>query len=132
LRVIDAELQELMDVCGACERIRNTRIVASYRAFARQCVLLFLATFPWGIAHDFRLWTIPLTIITAYFMLGLETVAEHIEEPFGLDEDDLDLDVLCETIERTVDQAFLGARAATATALAADGPASASHDGDLS
>ena len=38
--------------------------------------------------------------------MGLETVAEHVEEPFGYDEDDLDLDGLCETIGRTVQEVF--------------------------
>lgn len=106
LRVLDAELLRLMDICGGCERILKTRIVKSYRIFARQCVLIFLGTLPWGIVQDFRIWTIPLTIITAYFMLGMETVAEHVEEPFGYDEDDLDLDSLCNTIATTVDEAM--------------------------
>ncbi len=106
LRVLDAELLRFLDICGGCERILNTRIVKSYRVFARQCVMIFLATLPWGFAHDFRLWTLPLTIISAYFMLGLETVAEHVEEPFGYDDDDLDLESLGETIQRTVNEAF--------------------------
>lgn len=106
LLVLDAELLRLMDICGGCERILKTRIVKSYRVFARQCVLLFLITLPWGLVHDFRIWTFPITIITAYFMLGLETVAEHVEEPFGYDEDDLDLEALCATIGSTVDETF--------------------------
>ncbi|OAI57027.1 hypothetical protein AYO47_08425 [Planctomyces sp. SCGC AG-212-M04] len=104
LRVIDVESRAYLDVCGGCERILNTRVVRSYRTFARQCVALYLLTFPWGIVEAFQWWTIPLTIITAYFMLGLETVAEHIEEPFGFDEDDLNLDAICEAIEKTVQQ----------------------------
>jgi ion channel-forming bestrophin family protein len=106
LRVLDEEARRFLDICGGCERIKNTRLARSYRAFARQCVLLFLATFPWGIAHDFQWWTIPLTAITAYFMIGLETVAEHVEEPFGHDVDDLDLEGLCATIERSVCEIF--------------------------
>jgi putative membrane protein len=102
LRVFDSDLVRLLDVCGGCERILRTRIARSYRAFARQCVLLLLLTLPWGIVHEFRLWTIPMTIIMAYFMLGLEIVAEHVEEPFGYDEDDLDLDALCDTIDDSV------------------------------
>jgi putative membrane protein len=102
LRVIDAELRRYLDICGGCERIYKTRVARSYRVFARQCIFLFLITLPWGIAHDFGYWTIPLTVITAYFMIGLETVAEHVEEPFGYDEDDLDLDGLCLTMERSV------------------------------
>jgi putative membrane protein len=108
LRVIDAELRRYLDICGGCERIYKTRVARSYRVFARQCIFLFLITLPWGIAHDFGYWTIPLTIITAYFMIGLETVAEHVEEPFGYDEDDLDLDGLCETMDRSVQEIIPG------------------------
>ncbi len=39
-------------------------------------------------------------------MLGLETVSEHVEQPFGYDTDDLDLDGLCETIRVTVQEVF--------------------------
>ncbi len=106
LRVIDQDLAKLMDICGGCERIHRTRIVGSYRTFARQCVLLFLLTVPWGIAHDFGWWTVPITIMTSYFMLGLEIVAEHVEEPFGMDEDDLDLDTLCVKIRQSIEEIF--------------------------
>ena len=68
--------------------------------------MLFLATLPWGVTRDFGLWTVLITFISAYFMLGLETVAEHVEEPFGYDEDDLDLDSLCTTIEISVNEVF--------------------------
>ena len=106
LRVLDAEARQFLDICGGCERIRKTRVVRSYRTFARQCVGLYLITFPWGVVDSFRWWTVPLTGIVAYFMLGLETVAEHVEEPFGYDEDDLDLDGLCSTISVTVQEVF--------------------------
>jgi ion channel-forming bestrophin family protein len=106
LRVIDWEMSKLLDICGACERIQRTRIVASYRIFARQCIVLVLATFPWGVARDFGWWTLPLSIIVAYFMIGLEVVAEHVEEPFGYDEDDLDLEGMCKTIATSMEQVF--------------------------
>jgi putative membrane protein len=104
LKVIDSDLAKLMDVCGACERISRTPIVLSYRIFARQCVFLYLLTLPWGIVNDFKWWTIPMTMIMAYFMIGMEVVAEHVEEPFGYDEDDLDLEGMCNTIEESVSQ----------------------------
>jgi putative membrane protein len=106
LRAIDMELSKLLDICGGCERIARTPFVGSYRTFSRQCVVLFLLTLPWGIAHDFGWWTIPLTVLLSYFMIGMETVAEHVEEPFGLDEDDLDLESLCRTIEKSVNEVF--------------------------
>lgn len=106
LRVLDTELTRFLDICGGCERIQRTRIVTSYRTFARQCTLLVLVTLPWGVSHDFGWLTLPLTIIVSYFMIGLETVAEHVEEPFGYDEDDLDLDGMCRTIESSVTEVF--------------------------
>ncbi len=108
LRIVDQELSKLMEVCGGCERIARTPIVRSYRTFARQCILLFLCTLPWGIANDFGLWTIPLTTISAYFMIGLEIVAEHVEAPFGFDDDDLDLEGLCRTIEHSMNEILVG------------------------
>lgn len=106
MRVIDAEALRLMDICGGCERIQRTRIIRSYRVFARQCVMLFLLTLPWGIVQNFGWWTVPLTAMTAYFMLGMEIVAEHVEEPFGYDDDDLDLDGMCRTISKSVADVF--------------------------
>lgn len=103
LRVLDADAARLLDVCGGCERILGTRIARSYRRFARQCVLLFLATLPWGIARSFGWWTIPLVGVVAYFIIGLEVVAEHVEEPFGFEEDDLDLDGLCDAISQSIE-----------------------------
>jgi putative membrane protein len=106
LRLIDVELAKLLEICGACERIARTPFVRSYRVFSRQCIVLFLFTFPWGVAQDFQWWTIPLTIIVSYFMIGMEIVAEHVEEPFGLDEDDLDLEGMCKTIDKSIQQVF--------------------------
>lgn len=106
LRVLDAETRQYLDICGGCERIRNTLVVRSYRLFTRQCVGLYLVSFPWGVVDSFGWWTVPLTAVVAYFMIGLETVAEHVEEPFGYDNDDLDLDGLCRTIEVTVQEVF--------------------------
>jgi predicted membrane chloride channel (bestrophin family) len=39
-------------------------------------------------------------------MIGMETVAENVELPFGYDEDDLDLDRLCIVIEKSVGETF--------------------------
>ncbi|MCA9004743.1 MAG: hypothetical protein KDA70_05665 [Planctomycetaceae bacterium] len=104
LRVIDSETRELMEICGACERIRRTRLSPSYRRFVRHCITLYLLTLPWGLVEDFKFWTVPMTVIMAYFMIGIEVIAHSVEEPFGLDEDDLDLDGLCITIRSTVNE----------------------------
>ncbi|CAN0416603.1 unnamed protein product, partial [Ectocarpus fasciculatus] len=34
-------------------------------------------------------------LVTAYLMLGLQIAADHLEDPFGRDESDLQLDRVC-------------------------------------
>ncbi len=41
-------------------------------------------------------------ILAAYFLLGIELVAEEIEEPFGKGGDNLPLERYCATIEASV------------------------------
>jgi putative membrane protein len=36
----------------------------------------------------------------------VELIAEEIEDPFGVDENDLPLDALCDTIEENVSEIF--------------------------
>ena len=40
----------------------------------------------------------------AYFLIGLEILAEELEEPFGTDSDDLPLDQISKNIKRSLDQ----------------------------
>lgn len=104
LRELDREASKLLEICGSCERIRKTRISRSYRNFVNQCLFVYLITLPWGLVDDFRWMTIPTTIIAAYFVAGLELVAVAVDEPFGVDEDDLDLDGLCQTIKTSANE----------------------------
>ena len=102
LWVLDREARVLLDVCGGCERIKTTLMSISWRSFTRQCIVVYLLVLPWGLVDDFGVWTIPLTFVTAYFVIAGEGIAHHIEEPFGTDEDHLDLKNVTESIRRSV------------------------------
>lgn len=100
---LDPHLRAFMDICGACERIKNSPLALSYRAFMRQGIMINLLALPWYVLPEFNLlWSLPLILIGTYFLIGLELIAEDIEEPFGKDGDDLPLDTICNTIQNTV------------------------------
>lgn len=101
LLAIDTDAHEFLNVCGGCERIRNTLIAGSYRSYAIKCLVLYLIILPWGLVEDLQWLTIPVSMILTYILFGLEAIADDVEEPFGHDLDDLDLDALCRTIDRT-------------------------------
>jgi putative membrane protein len=102
LLFLDQHAASLMNICGACERIQKTPISLSYRWFIRQSIILYLLTLPLGLVDSFRWWTVVAVSILGYFMIGMEMIAENIEDPFGHDEDDIMLDDICHTIERSV------------------------------
>jgi ion channel-forming bestrophin family protein len=102
--MLDRHITALMDICGGCERIRRTPLATSYRTFIRQGIALYLATLPWGLVYDFGFWTIPAVMMVTYFLVGVEMIAEEVEEPFGRSADDLMLDDLCKTIDATVSE----------------------------
>jgi putative membrane protein len=104
LLFLDQHASSLMNICGACERIQKSPISVSYRWFIRQSIVIYLFTLPWGLMKDFELWTIPAMILLSYFMIGVEMIAEEIEDPFGDGEDDLRLDDMCKTIEQSVNE----------------------------
>lgn len=104
LLTLDPHLRGFMDVCGACERIKNTPIPLSYHALLRHAVILYLLSTPWLVANQLLWWTVPLVALLGYFLLGMELTAEDVEEPFGHDADDLALSAYCETIRASVEQ----------------------------
>lgn len=99
--MIDTDLHEFLNVCGGCERIRNTLIARSYRSYAIKILILYLLILPWGLVQELNWLTVPVTMVVGYMMMGLEAIADDVEEPFGDDLDDLNLDLLCITIDRT-------------------------------
>ena len=101
-RVFDTEARVLMEVCGGCERILNTRLAFSYRVFVNYCVFLYVFTLPWALVEDFHAWTIPMVFVVSFLMIGLEIVAYSVESPFGHEADDLDLEGLCASLSRSV------------------------------
>lgn len=103
---LDPHIRSLMDICGACERIKNTSIPLSYRALLRHGLVLYLLSTPWLVGDLLLWWTVPLAALLGYFLLGVELAAEDVEEPFGRDADDLTLSAYCETIRISTEQVF--------------------------
>lgn len=94
------------DVCGACERIRKTPIPFSYSAYIKQFILLFALLIPFALARDFGYGTVIAEMFIFFSTMGIELLANEVEEPFGTDRNDLPLEDIGATIARDV-QALL-------------------------
>lgn len=107
-QLLDPHAVALMDICGACERIRNTPLPASYITIMRHGLLLSLLLIPWHLAFTFGGWSILAQAFIVYFLVGIELIAEELEQPFGFDGDDLPLERYGETIRKNAAE-ILGA-----------------------
>jgi ion channel-forming bestrophin family protein len=102
LLMLNNEWQSLTDICGACERIKNTPIPYSYSSFIKKFIFLYVITMPLGFALTLGYFTIPVTAFMFYILASLELIAEEIEDPFGNDSNDLPMGKIAENIGANV------------------------------
>lgn len=99
---LNPELQSFTDICGACERIKNTPIPYSYSAFIKKFIFIYIMTLPFGYVFQLGYFVVPVVAFVFYVLASLEIIAEEIEDPFGDDENDVPTDVLAENIGRHI------------------------------
>lgn len=104
LIIINTELQSFTDVCGACERIKNTPIPYSYSAFIKKFIFFYVMTLPFGYVFSLGYYTIPVVIFIFYVLASLELIAEEIEDPFGGDANDLPTTKIASNIKKHVEE----------------------------
>lgn len=96
------EMASFTDICGACERIRNTPIPYSYASFIKKFIFLYTITLPWSLAVNLGFISIPVVLFVMYALGSLEVIAEEIEEPFGEDSNDLPTTLMAATINKNM------------------------------
>jgi len=102
LLFLNAELQSFTDICGACERIKNTPIPFSYSVFIKKFIFFYVMTLPFGFVFQLGFYAIPVTAFVFYVLASLELIAEEIEDPFGGDANDVPTETLSRNIHRHV------------------------------
>ena len=102
LIVLNGELQSFTDICGACERIKNTPIPFSYSVFLKKFIFFYVMTLPFGYVFSMGYWVIPVVAFIFYVLASLELIAEEIEDPFGGDSNDLPTEKIAANIHRHV------------------------------
>ncbi|WP_250512413.1 bestrophin family ion channel [Caballeronia sp. INDeC2] len=96
---IQHNLNALSDVIGGCERIAATPLPFSYSVMIHRTIYLFCVMLPFGLVDGAGLLTPLFALLVAYAFMALEAIAAQIEDPFGLEENDLALNAMCESIE---------------------------------
>ncbi|KAG8835607.1 hypothetical protein FRC17_002199, partial [Serendipita sp. 399] len=96
------QIQMFQDSMAAMERVRNTPIPFAYQVHLRMCLWIYLALLPFEIYASFGWLTIPMTTFATLLIDGLLEIGQEIENPFGYEANDLDLDGFCLGIQRAL------------------------------
>lgn len=104
VRQMENELSRLVDAQGGCEKIQKTPLPFAYVAMIKQLILVYLVTLPIVLCERCGWWTPGLVATIAFGLFGMEEASVEIEDPFGVDDNCLDLETYTLTISRDVGQ----------------------------
>jgi putative membrane protein len=102
LLFLNTELQGFTDICGACERIKNTPIPFSYSVFIKKFIFFYIMTLPFGYVFQLGFYVIPVVAFIFYVLASLELIAEEIEDPFGGDSNDVPTHQIASNIQKHI------------------------------
>jgi ion channel-forming bestrophin family protein len=94
LHLMDANVTQMVDVWGGCERILRTPIPFAYAQHIKGFLTLFCFTVPFAMVEQMNRYTAVAAAVLAFGMFGIEEIGVEIEDPFGYDPNDLPLDAI--------------------------------------
>ncbi|MBY0410097.1 MAG: bestrophin [Burkholderiaceae bacterium] len=103
---VDATLSSLTAAAASCERIKNTLVPFAYTLLLHRTAYMYCFLLPFGLVDTTGFMTPFVVGIVAYTFFGLDALGDEIEEPFGLESNDLPLDALCRAIEINLQQSL--------------------------
>lgn len=97
--VMDAQLNELTHILGGCERIKNTPLPFSYSVLIHRIVAAYCLFLPFGLVETTGVLTPIVVLLISYAFFELDAIGDEIEDPFGLQPNDLPLAAISRNIE---------------------------------
>lgn len=95
-------LDLMVDALGGCERILKTPIPFAYSIHLKQLLLIYCLSLPFPMVGDLQAWTGIVVALVSFTVFGIEEIGIEIENPFGLDANDLPLDDICNTMQHNI------------------------------
>ena len=92
---MDGTLTGMVAAAASCERIRHTPMPFSYALLLHRTAYMYCFLLPFGLVDITGFMTPFVVAIVAYTFFGLGALGDDLEEPFGMESNDLPLDTIC-------------------------------------
>jgi ion channel-forming bestrophin family protein len=104
VRHMEDQLSNLVDAQGACEKIRKTPLPFVYVVMLKQLIMVYLIALPFALAARCGWWSPVIMAMAALSLFGIEEASVEIEDPFGPEDNCLDMAAYTLTIARDCGQ----------------------------
>ncbi|KAH7406884.1 Bestrophin, RFP-TM, chloride channel-domain-containing protein [Phaeosphaeria sp. MPI-PUGE-AT-0046c] len=88
-------IESLDDILVTADRILNTPLPIAYTIAISQITWIYVITLPVQLVKQLGWINVPVTLISAYIILGFAAIGNEIENPFGIEVNDLPLELYC-------------------------------------
>lgn len=102
--ILIQKINDLIDILGKCERIKNTPIPSAYTYLLNFMIYLYVIILPFSLVDDIGWFCIPLVVLLYYILMSIVITSEEIEEPFGYDLNDLPMDKIALNIKNNIEE----------------------------
>jgi len=104
LRMIDENIDQLIDVLGGAERIVKTPVPFAYAHHIKTFLSLFCLTAPLALLGGMGALTPVAATIVAFGLYGIDEIGVEIEDPFGDDDNDLPMVEIFTALAKVLDE----------------------------
>ena len=99
---MDRSIGEMDAVLAGCERIRHTPVPLAYSLLMHRTAYIFCLFFPFGFTAVLGWATPAVATLIAYTFFGLGALGDELEEPFGLEPNDLPIAAIANLIASAI------------------------------
>ncbi|KAN0079219.1 Bestrophin, RFP-TM, chloride channel domain containing protein [Elaphomyces granulatus] len=100
---MQTQLSTLTDAFGKMETIWLTPIPIAHQIHQKQVLALFGCVLPFSMVDDLGWWTVPIVTLVTFTLYGIEGIGSQLEDPFGYDRNDINMDAICQDLNIEVE-----------------------------
>ncbi|KAI9189471.1 hypothetical protein H9P43_000904 [Blastocladiella emersonii ATCC 22665] len=101
--VMTTLVSSMVDTISQLERVLTSPIPLAYSVHIKQALYIYLLILPFQIIQPFKALSILVVFLAAFTMLGVESIGAEIENPFGVDLNDINLNGLVDSVRNEID-----------------------------
>lgn len=99
---LESTMVDISNCQGGMERIANTPLPYPYVYFPRLFITVFCLIVPIGLVESLGWFTPLASTVVGFMLLAIERIGTDLQSPFRVSEHQIQMDALCENIERNL------------------------------